>query len=60
MEEGTFELVLEGSRGIFPRGKGKGGCSHQKRPELSRIVSGTLRRVEGTIHKMKAQKCHAK
>lgn len=24
MEEGTFELVLEGSRGVFPRGFPKG------------------------------------
>ena len=37
MEDGTFELVLEGLRGIFPGGKGKGGCSHWKeRPEHRR------------------------
>lgn len=37
MEDGTFELVLEGLRGIFPGGKGKGGCSPWKeRPEHRR------------------------
>lgn len=30
MQEGTLELVLEGLRGIFPREKGKGRCSHWK------------------------------
>lgn len=46
MNEGTFELVLEGWRGFFPGEKGKGGCSHwQERPEC-RGHAETLRRVK--------------
>lgn len=57
MGEGTFEVILEGLRGIFPRGKAKEGCPHWKeKPEIGKsiTVSGTLRRVEGRTHNMKA------